>query len=217
MSRVVDLVSPAEVIHYPGGDLRILLVDTGAKENIVRHLQRRGATVIRAPWNHEWQNYLGEVDGLMLTNGPGDPSHLMNRVHALRAALNGNIPIFGICLGHQLLTLAAGGTHYKMKYGHRSHNQPVRDLLTQRAWLTTQNHGYAMDTTGLAKDWRPWFVNLNDGTNEGIRHRSKPFCSVQFHPEAAAGPRDTEFLFDDFLRTVGECRSQRSAVFESVV
>jgi len=212
MSRVVELVSANEVTHYPGGDLKILLVDTGAKESIIRHLQSLGSTIIRVPWNHPWETYLDRVDGLMLTNGPGDPLQLLRPVERLRAALHGEIPIFGICLGHQMLTLAAGGEVYKMKYGHRSHNQPVKDLHTQRAYLTSQNHGYAVDVTCLPSDWIPWFANLNDGTNEGIRHRSKPFASVQFHPEAAAGPRDTEFLFGDFLRTAGECRTTRADV-----
>jgi carbamoyl-phosphate synthase small subunit len=212
MSRVVELVSANEVTHYPGGDLKILLVDTGAKESIIRHLQHLGSTIIRVPWNYRWETYLDHVDGLMLTNGPGDPSRLQQPIERLQSALKGNLPIFGICLGHQMLTLAAGGSYYKMKYGHRSHNQPVTDLHTKRAYLTSQNHGYAVDVTCLPSDWVPWFANLNDGSNEGIRHRSKPFASVQFHPEAAAGPRDTEFLFEDFLRTAGECRTTRANV-----
>jgi carbamoyl-phosphate synthase small subunit len=207
MSTVVELVSPKEVTHYPEGDLKILLVDTGAKENIVRHLQGLGASIVRVPWDYPWETCLDGVDGLMLTNGPGDPLQLSGPTERLREALHRDIPVFGICLGHQMLALAAGGEAYKMKYGHRSHNQPVKNLQTQRAYLTSQNHGYAMDVSGLAHDWAPWFVNLNDGSNEGIRHRSKPFFSVQFHPEAAAGPRDTEFLFSDFL---AECRLTRA-------
>jgi carbamoyl-phosphate synthase small subunit len=209
MAGVIGVVAPKEVRHYPGGELRILLVDTGAKENIVRCLQVLGATVIRVPWNYPWETYLQKVDGLMLTNGPGDPAQVAEHIHLhrVRHALHSGIPLLGVCLGHQWLALAAGGKVYKLKYGHRSHNQPVLDLTTQRAYLTSQNHGYAVDISGLANEWEPWFVNLNDGSNEGIRHKTRPFRSVQFHPEAAAGPRDTRFLFEDFLRTAGEFRS----------
>jgi carbamoyl-phosphate synthase small subunit len=208
MSNMVELVAAKQVRHYPGGELKVLVVDTGTKENIIRLLQTFGATVIRVPWNHPWETYLNRVDGLMLTNGPGDPSQL-EPISRVRAALHYDIPIFAICLGHQLLALAAGGETYKLKYGHRSHNQPVLDLTTQRAYLTSQNHGHAVDATRLVKDWETWFVNLNDGSNEGMRHKSKPFRSVQFHPESAAGPRDTRFMFEDFLRVVGEYRTTR--------
>jgi carbamoyl-phosphate synthase small subunit len=212
MTSVVDLVAPKELAQYPGGELRILLVDTGAKENIVRCLQALGATVIRAPWNYPWETHLDTVDGLMLTNGPGDPAQLSAPIHLhrVREALQQNIPTFGICLGHQWLALAAGGQIHKLRYGHRSHNQPVLDLTTQRAYLTSQNHSYAVEAAGLANEWEPWFANLNDGSNEGIRHKSKPFRSVQFHPEAAAGPRDTRFLFKDFLRIADEYRTTRA-------
>ena len=206
MSKVIELVQANEVTHYPGGDLKILVVDTGAKENIVRCLLALGASVIRAPWNHPWETYLHRVDGLMLTNGPGDPAQLSGQIERVRAALQSGISIFGVCLGHQLLAMAAGAEIYKLKYGHRSHNQPVVDGATNRAYLTSQNHGFAADETRMAKEWETWFVNLNDGSNEGIRHKHKPFRSVQFHPESAAGPRDTQFLFKDFLATTGECR-----------
>lgn len=206
MSSVVDLVAGKEVVYYPGGNLTILVVDTGTKESIVRCLQTLGATVVRVPWNLPWEEYLNEVDGLMLTNGPGNPAQLSEQIDRVRAAFHCGIPILGICLGHQLLAQAAGAKTYKLKFGHRSHNQPVLELPTQRAYLTSQNHGYAVDATGLSGDWEEWFVNLNDGSNEGIRHKSKPFRSVQFHPESAAGPRDTQFLFAQFLRMAGECR-----------
>jgi carbamoyl-phosphate synthase small subunit len=212
MSNVVELVTPNKVVHYPGGDLKILVVDTGTKESIIRNLRTLGATVIRVPGSYSWETYLDSVDGLMLTNGPGDPGDLSGPIERVRVALQRGLPIFGVCLGHQLLALAAGGGTYKLKYGHRSHNQPVIDLSTQRAYLTSQNHGYAVDAAPLARDWETWFVNLNDASNEGIRHRSKPFRSVQFHPEAAAGPRDTRFMFEEFLAIVGECRITRSRV-----
>jgi carbamoyl-phosphate synthase small subunit len=208
MARVVDLVSPREVVRYAGGsDLRILVIDTGAKENIIRSLQKRGATVLRAPAQANWEPLLEEVDGVMLTNGPGNPADLGALVERLRTVLARGLPTFGICLGHQLLGLAAGAKTYKLKYGHRSHNQPVIDLVTSRAYVTSQNHGYAVEDDSLPSDWEPWFRNLNDGTNEGIRHRYRPFRSVQFHPEAAAGPRDTAYMFDDFIRMVTEMRS----------
>src|SRR5215831_9200482 len=218
MADVIGVVAPKEVRHYPGGELRILLVDTGAKENIVRCLQTLGATVIRVPWHYAWETYLEQVDGLMLTNGPGDPAQVAEPIHLrrVRHALHAGIPLLGICLGHQWLALAAGGKVYKLKYGHRSQNQPVLDLTTRRAYLTSQNHGYAVDVTGLEDAWEPWFVNLNDGSNEGIRHKTKPFRSVQFHPEAAAGPRDTRFLFADFLRAAGACRSTHNSQRERV-
>lgn len=206
MKRVVELVTPPDVVHYAGGEIRILLIDTGAKENIVRSLHKRGATVIRVPFFAPWEPMLDEVDGVMLTNGPGDPADLTELVERTRGILGRGVPTFGICLGHQLLSLAAGATTYKLKYGHRSHNQPVMDTVTRRAYVTSQNHGYAVREASIPADWEPSFVNLNDGTNEGLRHRYRPFLSVQFHPEAAAGPRDTGFLFDDFLRMVGEVR-----------
>jgi carbamoyl-phosphate synthase small subunit len=211
MKRAVADVENPRVVRHAGGDLRIMVIDTGAKETITRSLQARGATVILAPLSFDWEPMLDEKDGVLLTNGPGDPQDLVGAVPKVRAALAKAIPVFGICLGHQLLSLAAGAQTYKLPYGHRSHNQPVMDLATRRAFITSQNHGYAVDEKSLPGDWEPWFTNLNDGTNEGIRHRYRPFRSVQFHPEAAAGPHDTAPLFDDFLRMVGEMRTVRTA------
>ena len=211
MDAVIDLVAPREVVRYPGSGARILMIDTGAKENILRSLLKRGASVVRAPAAAPWEQLLGEVDGVMLTNGPGDPAALGPLVQRLRAVLARGLPTFGICLGHQLLALAAGAQTYKLKYGHRSQNQPVMDLATRRAYMTSQNHGYAVREESLPADWEPSFINLNDGTNEGIRHRYRPFRSVQFHPEAAAGPRDTAPMFDDFLRMIGEMHAVRAS------
>ena len=218
MAEVIGCVAPKEVRHYPGGTRRILLVDTGTKENIVRCLQRLGATVLRVPWHYPWETYLDQVDGLMLTNGPGDPAQLSEPIHLrrVRHALHAGLPLLAICLGHQWLALAAGGKISKLKYGHRSHNQPVLDLTTQRAYLTSQNHGYAVDVASLEDGWEPWFINLNDGSNEGIRHKTGPFRSVQFHPEAAAGPHDTRFLFEDFLSAAGEFHSTHGSHCERV-
>jgi carbamoyl-phosphate synthase small subunit len=201
-------VAPAETtVHAGSGKLRILVVDTGCKENIVRSLVSRGAGVIRSPYHADWERHLPEVDGLLLTNGPGDPAQLSSLGARIRTVLSRGVPTFGICLGHQLLAMAAGASTYKLKFGHRSQNQPVLETSTRRAFVTSQNHGYAVDHTTLDADWEQWFVNLNDGTNEGIRHKFWPFRSVQFHPEAAAGPQDTAYLFDDFLRMVGEVKA----------
>lgn len=200
MRCVVEAVAPRELRRYPGGDVPVLVIDTGAKENIVRALRDRGASVVRAPFHGPWEDLLPTVRGVLLTNGPGDPTDLMPLVERIRRhLLDGQRPVFGICLGHQLLALAAGARTYKLAYGHRSMNQPVQDLTTGRAYVTSQNHGYAVDDASLPDGWEPWFRNLNDGTSEGIRHRTLPLSSVQFHPEAAAGPRDTAPLFDAFL------------------
>ncbi|MCK6547083.1 glutamine-hydrolyzing carbamoyl-phosphate synthase small subunit [Myxococcota bacterium] len=202
--ELFKLVAPKQVIRYPGGPLKILLVDAGAKDNLVRSLLQRGVSVIRAPWHANLVELANEADGILLGNGPGDPKDLKPLVEQIRVLINSyRRPMFGVCLGNQILCLAAGGDTYKLPYGHRSVNQPVQDLLTRRCYVTSQNHGYAVKESALPADWEPWFVNLNDGSNEGIRSRLRPFFSVQFHPEASPGPQDTGFLFDDFLRLVG--------------
>ena len=207
MKNVAESVAPSEVVRFPGGKYNLLVIDTGAKMNIIRSLQSRGAAVTLAPFSAKWEGLLDGTDGVMLTNGPGDPEHLGDLVSRVRSSiLARGLPTFGICLGHQLLSLAAGAKTYKLKYGHRSQNQPVMDLMTRRCYVTTQNHGYAVRPETLDSDWQPWFVNLNDGTNEGIRHRYRPFASAQFHPEASSGPKDTEGLFDDFLRMVAQMK-----------
>lgn len=206
MTTVVQQVEPATFTEHLGSGPRILVIDTGGKESIVRALRSRDAHVLRAPASAPWEQKLDQVDGVVLTNGPGDPQALRPLVERLRAVLAANLPTFGVCLGHQLLALCAGATTYKLPYGHRSHNQPVQDLSTGRAYVTSQNHGYAVHSESLPADWALWFSNLNDGTCEGIRHRTKPFSSVQFHPEAAGGPRDTAPLFDEFLHTVNACK-----------
>jgi len=200
---VFRLVAPTDVVEYPGGRLKVLLVDVGAKDNIVRSLLARGVTVLRAPWHTELAPLAASASGVVIGNGPGDPKDLGAFVAQLRELLKHyNKPIFGICMGNQLLALAAGGDTYKLPYGHRSVNQPVQDLLTRRCYVTSQNHGYAVRDESLPSDWEPWFVNINDGTNEGVRNRFRPFFSVQFHPEAHPGPQDTGFLFDEFVSLV---------------
>ena len=149
-----------------------------------------------------WEKYQAEVDGIFLTNGPGNPMDAFGLVGRVANILNSELPIFGICFGNQLLALASGASTTKLKYGNRSVNQPVKDLFTGRCYITSQNHGYAVQSDSLDPDWETWFVNLNDGTNEGIRHKHKPISSVQFHPEAAPGPSDTAYLFDDYIETI---------------
>jgi carbamoyl-phosphate synthase small subunit len=197
---VFHLVAPDGPRHYAGGTPVIMLVDVGAKDNMVRSLLARGATVRRVPWHADLSKHARDVDGIVIGNGPGDPSDLSELVGKIRGLLGHfEKPIFGICLGSQILALAAGGSTYKLPYGHRGVNQPVKDLLTHRCYITSQNHGYAVSDKALPDDWEPWFVNINDGTNEGIRSRTKPYFSVQFHPEAKPGPQDTNFLFDEFV------------------
>jgi carbamoyl-phosphate synthase small subunit len=204
MKEVFRLVSPNKVIRYEGGPLKVLLVDAGAKDNMVRSLLKRGAAVVRAPWHTNLAPLAAECDGIVIGNGPGDPKDLSPLVTQVRSLLPSyRKPVFGICLGNQILALAAGGDTYKLPYGHRGVNQPVQDLITRRCYITSQNHGYAVRQDALPGDWEPWFVNVNDGTSEGIRARTRPFFSVQFHPEACPGPEDTAFLFDDFMRVVG--------------
>ncbi len=206
--EVFRLVAPKDTVRYPGGTLKIMLVDAGAKDNLVRSLVERGATVHRAPWHTNIVEQAREVDGILIGNGPGDPKDLRPLIEQVRILLGTfKKPIFGVCLGNQILALAGGGDTYKLPYGHRSVNQPVQDLLTRNCFITSQNHGYAVKESSLPSDWEPWFVNLNDGSNEGIRSRTRPFFSVQFHPEASPGPKDCGFLFDEFLRLVGAMRT----------
>ena len=197
----VDQVSCREVIKYnEGADKKVVLVDCGVKANILRCLIRRGVEVIRVPWNYDFNEL--EFDGLFLANGPGDPETCEVTVQNIRRFLANPVvrPCMGICMGNQLLSKAAGARIYKLKYGHRSHNQPVRKVGTETCFITSQNHGYAVDSSSLSADWEPMFVNMNDGSNEGVRHKKNPWFSAQFHPEACSGPVDTEYMFDDFVK-----------------
>ena len=204
MKDVWRLVAPSETRRYPGGPLRVLLVDAGAKDHMVRSLLRRGATVVRAPYHADLAPLSREADGIVIGNGPGDPKDCEILIAQTRTLLGSyERPIFGICLGNQILALAAGGDTTKLPYGHRGVNQPVQDLLTRRCYVTSQNHGYVVREEALPSDWEPWFVNVNDGSNEGVRSRHRPFMSVQFHPEAHPGPEEAGYLFDDFMRLVG--------------
>jgi len=194
---LVAEVSLPEPRDYGNDGPRLVLLDTGVKENIIRSLVLAGARVLRVPHNFD---FFGEdFDGVFLANGPGDPQDAMASIALVRRALQERIPLFGICLGHQLLSIAAGAQTYKLKFGHRGHNQPCVEVGTRRCFITSQNHGYAVDGRTLPDGWREWFVNANDGSNEGIRHDYLPVRSVQFHPEAAPGPRDTMHLFRLFV------------------
>lgn len=193
----VAIVSCKEIIHYGSGDKKVVLVDCGVKHQILRCLISRGVEVIRVPWDYDFHTL--DWDGLFISNGPGNPTLCGTAIRHIARALEGDKPVFGICMGNQLMSMASGAGIFKLKYGHRSHNQPVRMCGTDRCFITSQNHGFAVDNSTLGREWEPAFINMNDNTNEGIKHKTKPFFSAQFHPEACSGPVDTEFLFDEFI------------------
>ncbi|KIW64439.1 protein pyrABCN [Phialophora macrospora] len=192
------------LLHPSGRPVRVVVVDVGLKYNQLRCLLARGVEVIVVPWDYDFPALAGkDYDGLFISNGPGDPAMMTPTVkHIAEAMKEGRTPIFGICLGHQLLARAAGADTLKMKFGNRGHNIPCTSLLSGRCYITSQNHGFAVDSMTLPDGWEELFVNANDGSNEGIRHVSRPYFSVQFHPESTPGPRDTEFLFDVFIDAV---------------
>jgi len=202
--NLVARASCKEREEYGDGNHRVVLVDCGVKNNIIRCLLNRNATVIRVPWDYDFSNE--NYDGIFISNGPGDPAMCMQTVENIKHNMTQEKPIMGICLGNQLMALAAGAKTYKLKYGHRSHNQPVLLKDTNKCYITSQNHGYAVDNNSIPEDWEPLFINANDNTNEGIRHKTKPFFSTQFHPEASSGPTDTEFLFDDFIKNIEDSK-----------
>ncbi len=198
---VAEVSIPGKKV-YGTGRYRIMLVDCGVKFSIIQSLLRRDATVIRVPWDYDFT--AEEYDGLLLSNGPGDPKMCRTTIDHLRRVLGGERPILGISLGNLLLALAAGADTYKLRYGHRSHNQPVQMAGTDRVFITSQNHGYAVNNNTLPAGWEPLFINVNDNTNEGIRHRDRPFMGVQFLPDASGGPADTGFIFDLFLENIAK-------------
>lgn len=199
--NLVDEVSCKNIIHYGKSNIKVILIDCGVKYSIIRCLLKRGIEVIRIPWNYNYSEI--EHDGILISNGPGNPELCDITIKHLKKSIEeSHKPIFGICLGHQLLGLASGAKTFKLKYGHRSQNQPIINIRTNQCYITSQNHGYAIDNTTLAQNWNTYFINLNDKTCEGIYHKKKPFSSVQFHPEGAPGPLDTEYLFDKFLEDI---------------
>jgi len=198
--NLVEKVSIKTPVQYGKGQYKIGLVDCGVKNNIIRQLLNFDTTVIRLPWNYDFNG--DSFDGIFITNGPGDPKQCAETIIHLREVLKRDIPVFGICLGSQLMALAAGGDTFKLKYGHRSHNQPVRLSGTPKCFITSQNHGYAVNPQKIPADWEIYFENVNDGTVEGIIHKEKPFFSTQFHPEASGGPTDTQFLFESFINNI---------------
>jgi len=201
LENQVNIVSCKEVLHYGNGNKKIVLIDCGVKHNILRCFLNRGIEIVRVPWDYDFNNSnIGDYDGLFISNGPGNPEFCDITVQHIRETINMDKPVFGICMGNQLMARAGGAKTFKLKYGHRSHNQPVMMVGTNNCFITSQNHGYAVDNNTLGKDWEPFFINMNDGTNEGIIHKSRRFFSTQFHPEASSGPIDTEFLFDDFIK-----------------
>jgi carbamoyl-phosphate synthase/aspartate carbamoyltransferase len=207
-------------LKHPSGRLiRVVCVDVGLKYNQLRCLVKRGIEVQVVPWDYDFPSLAGkEYDGLFISNGPGDPALMEKTVKNIQANMReARVPIFGICLGHQLLARASGAETVKMKYGNRGHNIPCTNLISGKCYITSQNHGYAVDTRTLTGDWTELFVNANDGSNEGIRHTSRPYFSVQFHPESAPGPQDTEFLFDVFLDAIQKAIKDPSTMKKPIV
>jgi len=198
--NLVAAVGGSQRMIYEGKGKTVVVVDCGAKGSIIEELRARGATVIRVPWDYDFLQE--DFDALFISNGPGDPTACGTTIRNLKKVLELEKPVMGICLGHQLMALAAGANTYKLKFGHRGHNQPCIEVGTKRCTITSQNHGFAVDEATLPAGWHPWFKNANDGSNEGMRHGSKPFLSVQFHPEAAPGPVDSRHLFDQFVSMI---------------
>ncbi len=200
---VREVTARETTIYNPHSAVSIVLIDCGAKESIIRSLVRRKVRIVRLPADSPAERVMEHKPaGIVISNGPGDPRQCRSTILTVRALLQAKVPMFGICLGNQILALAGGGSTYKLKYGHRGQNQPCLEAGTERCYITSQNHGFAVDDRTLPDGWKPWFTNANDGTNEGLIHRSGRVLGVQFHPEANPGPTDTEFLFDRFLDIV---------------
>lgn len=193
-------VAPRKLERIGTGRKKVLLIDCGCKNSIIKNIMREDVTIIRAPYNYDFEKE--DFDGILITNGPGNPAVYKELVQKVSRLLERKVPMLGICMGHQIISLAAGAKTYKLKYGHRSQNQPVREVRGTKCFVTSQNHSFAVDTDTLPEGWLPWFENLNDGTCEGLKHRWLPFRTVQFHPEAAPGPVDTSFIFDEFLSEI---------------
>jgi carbamoyl-phosphate synthase small subunit len=200
--NLVAKVSTKKILTQGNGKKTVLLIDGGEKRNITRNLLERGVKVITVPWDYDVFSSKSDLkfDAIFISNGPGDPKKIPETIQTVKKSLENKIPTFGICLGNQLLALAAGGNTGKLKFGHRSQNQPCIEVGTNRCYLTTQNHGFVVDE--IPTGFKPWFTNANDNTNEGIIHTKLPFFSVQFHPEVTPGPMDTDWLFDYFIEKI---------------
>lgn len=213
--NLVAKVSTKAPFHVPSpkGNAHVALIDCGVKENIIRSIVGRGASVTCLPWDYPIHKTAHHFDGVFISNGPGDPTHCRQTSDNLKKLMDtSNIPIMGICLGHQLLATAAGAKTIKMKYGNRAHNIPALDLMTGKCHITSQNHGYAVDPTTLPDEFKEYFSNLNDGSNEGMIHKSRPIFSTQFHPEAKGGPLDSSYLFDAYLNSVQQYKAQNDTL-----
>ena len=217
-ARLMSPPKDTALYHMSGRPLRVVCLDVGLKYNQLRCLLNRGVEVLVVPWDYDFPSLAGKgYDGLFVSNGPGDPAMVSVTIkHIARAIEDGRTPIFGICLGHQLLARAAGANTLKMKFGNRGHNIPCTNILSGKCYITSQNHGYAVDAMSLPEGWEELFVNANDGSNEGIRHVSRPYFSVQFHPESNPGPRDTEYLFDVFIDAVRSCTKSVESLLQPV-
>ena len=198
--NLASVVSVKKPIAEGTGKKTVVLIDCGVKRNITRSLLDRSVKVITVPWDYDIFTLNEKIDGVVISNGPGDPKMCDVTIETTKKIMTKKIPILGICLGNQILALAAGGDTYKMKFGHRGQNQPCVMVGTKKCYLTTQNHGFAIGR--IPKGFLPWFINANDDTNEGIVHEKLPFMSVQFHPEATPGPTDTKWIFDEFLKKI---------------
>ncbi|MBU2524417.1 glutamine-hydrolyzing carbamoyl-phosphate synthase small subunit [Patescibacteria group bacterium] len=199
--NLVAQVCNKQVKHYKKGPKHVVIIDYGMKNNILKSFLKRNISITVVPWDHDFfeDENMKKFNGVFLSNGPGDPEVIKKSCKIVAKCLKNKIPTFGICMGNHILAMTAGAKTYKLKYGHRAQNQPCIDTSTNRCYITSQNHGYAVDAKTLPKDWELWFKNANDETVEGIRHKKLPFMSVQFHPEATPGPNDTNWLFDEFI------------------
>ncbi|AOA64461.1 Carbamoyl-phosphate synthase arginine-specific small chain [Komagataella phaffii CBS 7435] len=210
--NLVHKVTTKAPFHVPSPNAKyhVAVIDCGVKENILRSLVSRGASITVLPYDYPIQKVASKFDGVFISNGPGDPTHCASTVQNLRELMQQNLdlPVFGICLGHQLLALASGAKTIKLKYGNRAHNIPALDLTTGKCHITSQNHGYAVDASTLPSDFKEYFINLNDQSNEGLIHDSRPIFSTQFHPEAKGGPLDSSYLFDKYFDLLAEYRQK---------